>query len=45
MKLAAVAGLIAVCVWAGMTYPLIALTGLLVFATIGATYEAIRTQK
>lgn len=45
MKLAAAAGLIAVCVWAGTTFPLIALTALLAFAVIGATYEAIRTQK
>ena len=45
MKLAAVAGLIAVCVWAGTTFPVLALTGLFIFAVIGATYEAIRTQK
>lgn len=42
MKLAAVAGLIAVCVWAGYSFPVLAIAVLLVFAAIGAIYEAVR---
>ena len=45
MKPLAAAGLVLACVWAGFTYPILALTALLAFAAIGATYELIRTQK
>lgn len=45
MKSLAAAGLVAACVWAGLTYPLIALGALLIFAVIGGTYEILRTQK
>jgi len=45
MRPLATAGLVAACVWAGFSFPIIALTALLAFALMGATYEAIRTQK
>lgn len=45
MKPLATAGLVAACVYAGYSFPIIALTALLAFALIGATYELIRTQK
>ena len=45
MKPLATAGLVLACVYVGFTFPVLALTGLLAFAVIGATYELIRTQK
>lgn len=42
MKLAAVAGLIAVCVWAGYSFPVLALTGLFIFAVVGGVCEVVR---
>ncbi len=45
MKPFATAALVAACVWAGYSFPVLALAVLLALALFGATYELVRTQK
>lgn len=45
MKPLAATSLVLACVWAGATFPILALAALLVFAALGATYEILRTTK
>lgn len=45
MRSVAAGGLVAACVYVGFTFPVLALTALLIFAALGTTYELIRTKK
>lgn len=42
MKPLAACGLVAACVYVGATFPVLALTALLIFAAIGAVCEVVR---